>query len=38
MRFKVNGVAVWARGSNVIPLDEFNGRTDDAALIQVVPP
>lgn len=37
MRFKVNGVAVWARGSNVIPLDEFNGRTDAAALIQVVP-
>jgi hypothetical protein len=35
MRFQVNGVAVWARGSNAIPLDEFNGRADAAALMQV---
>jgi hypothetical protein len=35
MRFKVNGLSLWARGSNVIPLDEFQGRADAAALIQV---
>ena len=35
MRVKVNGLSVWARGSNVIPLDEFQGRADAAALMQV---
>ena len=35
MRFKVNGLSVWARGSNVIPLDEFQGRADATALMQV---
>ena len=30
-RYRVNGASIWARGSNVIPLDEFAGRADAAA-------
>jgi hypothetical protein len=31
-RLRVNGASIWARGSNVIPLDEFAGRADADAL------
>jgi len=35
-RLRVNGASIWARGSNVIPLDEFAGRADaDAHALQV---
>jgi beta-mannosidase len=32
LRYIVNGASLWARGSNVIPLDEFAGRADAEAL------
>ena len=32
LRYVVNGASLWARGSNVIPLDEFAGRADPEAL------
>ena len=32
LRYIVNGAGLWARGSNVIPLDEFAGRADARAL------
>jgi beta-mannosidase len=31
MRVKVNGADVWARGANVIPMEELEGRLSDAA-------
>jgi hypothetical protein len=31
MRFKVNGADVWMRGSNVIPMEEMEGRESEAA-------
>lgn len=36
MFFRVNGVAVWARGANMIPMDEFEGRYSAAAHERVV--
>ena len=35
-RYRVNGASIWARGSNLIPLDEFAGRVDAAALVRHV--
>ena len=32
LRYVVNGGGIWARGSNVVPLDEFAGRADARAL------
>jgi beta-mannosidase len=34
--FRVNGVAVWARGANMIPIDEFEGRYSAVVLARVV--
>lgn len=31
MRFKVNGANIWSRGSNMIPMEELEGRHSDAA-------
>jgi beta-mannosidase len=31
MRIKVNGADIWARGGNMIPMDELEGRYSDAA-------
>jgi beta-mannosidase len=36
MFFRVNGAAVWARGANMIPMDEFEGRYSAAAHERVV--
>jgi len=36
MRFKVNGADIWSRGSNMIPMEEMEGRTSTAALRRLV--
>lgn len=35
MRFKVNGLNIWSRGANLIPLDSFEGRFDAIAYRQL---
>lgn len=32
MRWRVNGANVWARGANMIPMEELDGRTSSAAI------
>jgi len=36
MRFRVNGANIFARGANMIPMEEFEGRANDAAFIRLV--
>ena len=36
MRFKLNGADVWARGGNMIPMEEMEGRRSAAAISQLV--
>ena len=32
MRWRVNGASIWARGANMIPMEELDGRSSDAAI------
>ena len=36
MRFKVNGADIWSRGSNMIPVEEMEGRTTAEGLRRLV--
>jgi beta-mannosidase len=36
MYFRVNGVALWSRGANMIPMDELEGRLNAQAHVQLV--
>ena len=36
MRFKVNGADIWSRGSNMIPMEELEGRTTAEGLRRLV--
>ena len=36
MRFKVNGADIWARGANMIPMEEMEGRSSAAAHARLV--
>ena len=36
MRYAVNGAGIWARGANLVPLDEYAGRADAGAYSALV--
>jgi beta-mannosidase len=36
MRFKINGADIWARGGNIIPTEEMEGRMSDTVYAQLV--
>ena len=36
MRFKINGADLWARGANMVMMEELEGRASTAALVQIV--
>ena len=36
MYFRINGKAVWARGANVVPMEQLEGRFSDKAHIELV--